>query len=62
MNFFDERGDDMIKIISKDPLHFQIGPITRSMAKKLKYAFNKLIQSIWANVNFKKDTCLTNND
>jgi hypothetical protein len=62
MNFFYERGDDTIKIISKDPLHFQIGPISRSMAKKLKDAFNKLIQSIWAKVNFKEATCLTNDD
>ena len=32
----------------KDPLHVPVGPITRARSKKIKAAFNGLIQDIWA--------------
>ena len=35
---------DMIKTTPKDPLQVLIEPIIRSMAEKLKDAFNKLIK------------------
>jgi hypothetical protein len=40
MNYFEEKGNDMINITPKDPLQVPIGLIARSKAKKLKYAFN----------------------
>ena len=33
----------------KDPLHVPVGPITKARSKKIKEAFNGLIQEIWAN-------------
>ena len=35
----------------KDPLHIPVGPITKSRSKKIKDAFNGLIQEIWADSN-----------
>ena len=35
----------------KDPLHVPVGPITKARSKKIKEAFNGLIQEIWANSN-----------
>jgi mRNA-degrading endonuclease toxin of MazEF toxin-antitoxin module len=37
---------DTIKITQKNPLQVSIGPITRSMAHKVKDVSNELIQSI----------------
>jgi len=34
MNYFEEKGDDMIKITPKDPLQVPIGLIARLKAKK----------------------------
>jgi hypothetical protein len=34
MNYFKEKGDDMIKITPKDPLQVPIGLIARLKAKK----------------------------
>jgi hypothetical protein len=47
---------DAIQTTLKDPIEVLVGIITRSRAKTLKYAFNELIQSIWANVDFKEAT------
>jgi hypothetical protein len=46
----------VIQTTLKDPIEVLVGIITRSRAKTLKYAFNELIQSIWANVDFKEAT------
>ena len=35
----------------KDPLHVPVGPITRTRSKKIKEAFNGLIQEIWIDSN-----------
>jgi hypothetical protein len=55
-NWFDERGDNTIQPISKDPLIILIGPITRVRAKNFNEAFNRLLQDIWANVDYKRAT------
>jgi hypothetical protein len=47
---------DAIQTTLKDPIEVLVGIIIRSRAKTLKYAFNELIQSIWANVDFKEAT------
>jgi len=62
MNYFKEKGDDMIKITPKDPLQVPTGLIARSKAKKLKYAFNGFIRSIWAKMNFKKSLASISDD
>ena len=55
-NWFEERGDNTIQPISKDPLIILIGPITRVRAKNFNEAFNGLLQDIWANVDYKRTT------
>ena len=52
-NPFEEQGNDVIQP-SKDPLEVPIGPVTRLRAKKLKEAFNGLLQDTWAKVDFKR--------
>jgi hypothetical protein len=47
---------DAIQTTLKDPIEVLVEIITRSRTKTLKYAFNELIQSIWANVDFKEAT------
>uniref|UniRef100_A0A2N9H5G6 Tf2-1-like SH3-like domain-containing protein n=1 Tax=Fagus sylvatica TaxID=28930 RepID=A0A2N9H5G6_FAGSY len=48
-NPFKERGNDENQQAPlKDPLHVPVGPITRARSKKIKEAFNGLIQDIWA--------------
>jgi hypothetical protein len=44
----------MIKTTPEDPLQVLIGSIIRLREKKLKYAFNEIIQSIWSKMNFKE--------
>jgi hypothetical protein len=44
--FFRKRGDDAIQSTPNDLLEVPVKPITRSREKKLKDAFNELIQSI----------------
>jgi hypothetical protein len=44
----------MIKTTTEDPLQVSIGSIIRLREKKLKYAFNEIIQSIWSKMNFKE--------
>ena len=46
----------MIQPTSNDLLVVLVGPITRAKAKKFKEAFNRLLQDIWAKVNYKKTT------
>jgi hypothetical protein len=53
---------DTIKITQKNPLQVSIGPITRSMAHKVKDVSNELTKSIWANVNLKEATSSRTND
>ena len=65
-SFFKKKGlgfcsnYDAIQITTNDSL--QVPTITRSRAKKLKDSFNKLIQSIWTNMNFKDATISTSDD
>ena len=40
--------DENQQELLKDPLHVPVGPITRARSKKIKAAFNGLIQDIWA--------------
>jgi hypothetical protein len=62
-NYFKKRGNDVIQTTSKDLLEVLFGPIARSRGKKkLNYAFNGLIQSIWAKMNFKEATTLTSDE
>ena len=51
MNPFEERGNDENQQAFKDPLHVPVRPITRARSKKIKKAFNGLIQEIWADTN-----------
>ena len=51
---FWEKRSDMIKTTPEDPLQVLIGSIIRLREKKLKYAFNEIIQSIWSKMNFKQ--------
>jgi hypothetical protein len=51
---FREKKGDMIKTTPEDPLQVLIGSIIRLREKKLKYAFNEIIQSIWSKMNFKE--------
>jgi len=46
----------VIQPTSNDLLVVLVGPITRAKAKKFKEAFNRLLQDIWAKVNYKKTT------
>jgi len=55
-NWFEERGDNTIQPISKDPLIILRGPITRVRAKNFNEAFNGLLQDIWANMDYKRTT------
>ena len=50
-NPFEERGNDENQQAFKDPLHVPVGPISRARPKKIKEAFNGLIQEIWADSN-----------
>ena len=55
-NIFKERGDDVDKpntkfSHAKYPLEVPSGPITRVREKKLKEAFNGLIQNIWSKMD-----------
>jgi hypothetical protein len=43
LNSFKKRWDNTIQITPNNPLEVLVRPITRSMAKKLKYVFNKVI-------------------
>lgn len=52
----------MVKTTSKNPLQVLVEPITRSRVKKFKNAFNEIIQSIWAKMNFNKITTSTSDD
>ena len=55
MNFFEEGGNDENQSI-KDPVQMPIGPITRTMAKKLQETLNRLVNEfIWANPTFKEE-------
>jgi len=46
----------VIQPTSNDLLVVLVGPITRAKAKKFKEAYNRLLQDIWAKVNYKKTT------
>ena len=50
-NPFEERGNDENYKAFKDPLHVPIGPITKARSKKIKKAFNGLIQEILVDSN-----------
>ena len=50
-NPFEERGNDENHKAFKNSLHVPIGPITKARSKKIKKAFNGLIQEIWADSN-----------
>jgi hypothetical protein len=44
---------------TKDPLEVLVGLVTRLRAKRFKEAFNRLLQDMWAKVDFKR---ILNND
>ena len=51
-NSFEERkNDENQQAPLKDQLHVPVGPISRARPKKIKEAFNGLIQEIWADSN-----------
>ena len=50
-NPFEERGNDENQQAFKNPLHVPVGPITKARSKKIKEAFNGLIQEIWVDSN-----------
>ena len=45
----DKGEDDENQQAFKDPFPIPVGPITKARSKKIKEAFNGLIQEIWAN-------------
>ena len=49
--FREWRATDENQQAFKDPLQVPVGPITRVRSKKIKEAFNGLIQEIWADSN-----------
>jgi hypothetical protein len=55
-NSFEEIGDDVIQPTLKDPVRVLVGSITRAIRKKLKEAFNGLLQDTWAKVDYKITT------
>ena len=38
----------------KDSLEVPVGPVTRLRVKRFKKAFNRLLQDMWAKVDFKR--------
>ena len=50
-NPFEEGGNDENQQASKDLLHVPIGPITKARSKKIKEAFDGLIQEIYVESN-----------
>ena len=48
IQFFMKHIDENTQALLKDSLHVPVGPITRARSKKIKAAFNGLIQDIWA--------------
>jgi hypothetical protein len=58
-NPFEERGDDKDQPNTKrnhanDPLEVPIEPIIKARAKKLKEAWNGLVQNIWSKMNLEE--------